>query len=387
MATDLDAVINNAIDSAVDEGSLVDDSTDVEDTGVDTGEESTEVAEETTDDTTTTEEKPKVEDVDALMEEFIKEGYKPRKGAPDNKIPYSNVQKIIGNREKRAVEAVVKALGLDEDGAKAVSFDKLESVISEKFGGYRDLEEKQENYTRAEEIMMNDPDRYIRILATIEPEKYGKFLDVLGTAKGKKKGAEEEVDEEDFDITLPDPDVDLGDGQSTYSKQGLQAAIKDAVKQGIAHGKKIAQTTAEGVVKPIADERKRANEDAEAAKRTKGELETALKWKGMEEHFDTVLDALKKDTLQATRRDGKVDKSKLKYKNIRDAYIDIVPALLSDADAIKEQKVRKKILEEQGKTVKSTSVGSSATGGKKKPSGSGDPVTDAINRSLERAGL
>ena len=379
MAKDMEAVINAAIDNATEEGTIPDaegsetDSTVVEETHEESTEQSTEAT--TKVDATKTEEA-----VDALMDEFVKDGVKLQKGNKNNRIPYDNVKKILGNRESKAVEAVAKAIGVD---AKTLKFDGLEAAISEKMKTYTDLESQSENYARAEEVMMTDPDRYIRILATIEPEKYGKFLKALGE-EGKTK---EEPKEEEFEVDLDEPDLDLGDGRSTYSPEGLKKAIAGAVKQAIQHGEKIATAKAEGAVKPFKDRQAQEEDNRRREQLTNAELDASMKWRGMDVHFDKVLDALKADTKQATIR-GKVDHSKLKYRNIRDAYIDTVPALLADEAAVSEQKVREKILAEMKKTTTSTAVATDTTRkANKSDDGSEDKITAAIERSLAKAGL
>lgn len=384
MAKDLEAVINSSIDSAVESGDIS--AEDAADDGVVEQTNTDNIATRESETTEKVVEKPasetKTEELDALLEEFIKDGFKPDKREKVNKIPYPNVQKIIGNREKRAIDAVAKSLGVD---AKTLKFEGLEAAITEKLTSYSDLESEAENFRRAEDIAMNDADRYIRILATIEPNKYGKFLSVLDKVAGKAD--ETNTDEASFKLQLPEPDYDLGNGAKTYTPQGLQKAIESAVLQAIEHGKKEARTEAERVVNPIKQERAREQHDRERDAFTNAELNRAMKWRGMETHFDKVLEALKNDTKQATVR-GKLDKSRLNYHSIHDAYIDIVPALLSDESASKEQEMRKKIIEEQQQTTRSTSVDtSSVRKSDDQDGGSGDKIIDAINRSLAKAGL
>jgi hypothetical protein len=377
MAKDMEAVINTAIDNAVDEGMLSDvDAT--EDTVVDTSTDDaieTKTAEteaETTSEADVTPEAKQTEEaVDELLEELKASGFKPR-NEKDNKIPYTNVQKITANREKRAVEAVAKALGADPT---TVAFDKLETAIAEKIGSYASLEAEAENFHRAEEIMLNDADRYIRILATIEPQKYGKFLKVLG------EGAAEETADDDFNIELPEFDLTLGNGVKTYSPEGIQKAFASVFKQAVEVGRKQASETAEAALRPIKDREAQAEETRYIEQRHKD----IMTWRGMDTHYDAWLNALKADTKQATVG-GRLTKSRLKYKTPEQAYIDVVVPLLQDVEIEKEQKAREKLIEDSNRKATSTAVGASAIR-KKRTGDSGDPIMDAIERSLAKAGL
>ena len=395
MAKDLEAVINSAVDNAMESGDLPPDESYSEGEPVEETTDATETTEtvETTDSTVAAGTQTRTEEVDALMEEIVKEtGFKPRKGSKDNPIPYSNVQKIIGNREKRAVESVAKAIGVD---ATTLKFEGLEAAISEKMKGFEGFEEERENYSRAEQIMTNDSERYLRILATVEPEKYSaatlrRVADALeGKAKTTATKSTESSELEDFDVDLPEPDYDLGNGAKTYTPQGLQAAIKAAVVQAVEYGRKTARQEAENVFKPIKDQSEQAQREHEREQASQAKLASVLKWKGMddEEKFGKVMAALKADTAQATVR-GKLDRNRLKYKTVEDAYIELMPTFFAEDDAVREQKIREKLIVESKGRKSSTAVGKGVqVKAKVDGESSGDPIIDAINRSLDRAGL
>ena len=200
--------------------------------------------------------------------------------------------------------------------------------------------------------------------------------------EGKAEKEEEVNPDADILKEMPEMDVefDLPDGQKaqTYSPQALQKMFIAAVRMG----EKRAEGKANELVKPLKDEREASQRAIEQEKYLNSELDTAMQWRGMTDHFQDVLDALKKDTAAATKN-GKLDKSKLKYRNIRDAYIDIVPAKLLDKATVSEQEIRKKILAEGKTVVKGTSAGSDSVS-TKGTDDSDDPITSAILKSIKK---
>jgi Fe-S-cluster formation regulator IscX/YfhJ len=382
----IEAAIHGAIDSAREEGELeaaVDDDAVVDDGGEDSGEEITpEVETKTTVDDATGDEgevKPEEQEqqIDALMQEL---GIKPKANGKDNYIPYSRVRKITEAREAKAVEIFAKGFGLDP---KTVKFNDLESAISEKLEGFNT---RADEFDTAEQIMMQDPDRYIRILAHVEPEKYGKFAAILD-AKPEEKVTAGESSDDDIFKNMPRPDLKMkmpdGSEGESYTLKGMQEVFKYAIQIG----EQRAEERANKVLKPVIDDRKKAEDarkqqefDTKLDKQIDEEFAEASQWEGFTEHRDEIIAAMRADTAQAKKS------GKFKFKNIHAAYIAIVPKKLREAGTANEQEMRKKILAEMNKTTRSTAVTGDVSSGKPVES-SGDPITDAIRGAIRKSGL
>lgn len=311
-------------------------------------------------------------EVEALAKEL---GLKPDKNGKFNRIPYPQVAKIIRNREAKAVETVAKVLGVD---AKTLKFDSIETALTERVTALSRDAQDIDDMRVAEKIMTTDGDEYVRILAKIDPDRYSKFLTVLGDGtKADPKPIATTDEDEILAIlqNLPGPDLPMDDkGNKTYSVAGIQKALKEAVIAAVKLGDKRAAARAKEEVKPLVDKEKAAQERVQKQQRMDADLAEAQTWDGMDEYFTDVLEAMKTDP-------GHTNGGKFKYRSIKDAYLAVVPKKLREKGNVSEQTMRKKILEEMKKTPKSTSVGSDSAASKVVETSS-DPIEAAIRRSI-----
>ena len=97
------------------------------------------------------------DEIDKLL---AKEGIEPRGMGRENRIPYSRTKKIIENAQK-AWQA------------------DAESKFAPERQQFTELQGRMSNYERQEQLASQDPDRFISLLASVDP-RYQKFLGVVG---------------------------------------------------------------------------------------------------------------------------------------------------------------------------------------------------------------
>ena len=227
---------------------------------------------------------------------------------------------------------------------KAEAELKLEDVTgalterNTKFTGY---EERIKNVDTVEAVMASDPERFIRILATANPEAYGRFAKVLEQAQAEAPAQPQKALTDDPE---PEPDYDLGNGQMTYSREGMKKLREWDRRQGL----KEAESKFETRLKPFEDDRKAAadrqkvaDQAAQDETKIRSQMEKAAKWHGFVEHQDAILAALKQD----------------KSLSLHDAYMSVViPKLAADRTQMKQE-----ALDEINKQPRSTSIATTAS--------------------------
>lgn len=159
----------------------------------------------------------------------------PKPGQKDNKIPYSRTVKIIGNALKKQTDAHTTRVTAVE--ARATS-----------------LETRVKSYENADRLADADPDRYMQVLATINPA-YKKFLP--GGAAGTEKPAAAAAVST---AQAPGPDVKFEDGSFGYSPEQAQKREEWLIGQAADQGYQRAKADFEKQFGPIKEKW-----DAEAA--------------------------------------------------------------------------------------------------------------------------
>lgn len=262
-------------------------------------------ADETAETTTETKVAPATDDEDDLAKEL---GIDPKK---NNKIPYAKVQKIWANKEKKLTEAHTAALTERDTKLKATE-DRIAKVDS------------------VEKIMATDRKRYLKLLADVDPE-YAQLLSPVLNGATAASDPQQRRDSGD----MPKPDYDLGNGQFTYSEKGLIKLLEwNAAK---------AEERAEArVLKRLDPVLKRHEADAliEAEQpKFRAKME---KLRNRPKFMENI------EAIHAKVRQG---------ADADDAYWEVVgPQLTEDANTM-----RAKLIEEQKKLPKSTSVGVAST--------------------------
>lgn len=119
----------------------------------------------------------------------------PVEGQRENRLPYSRVKKIVENFEKKLTTSHTAAL--QERETKIAAADKELQV-----------------FRAADHLIKTDPDRYIKMLATILPEKYSRFANpAAAPVTSPAAPAASPLG------ARPAPDVTFTDGSTGYSPE------------------------------------------------------------------------------------------------------------------------------------------------------------------------
>jgi len=136
----------------------------------------------------------------------------PKPGQKDNKIPYTRTVKIVGNALKKQA-------------------DTHAAFVTESTGKLTAAEARVKTFEAADKLADSDPDRYMQILATINPA-YKKFL---------TPGVAEPVIAAPVGEKAPGPDMKFDDGSVGYSPEQAQKRedwiIAQAAEKGYTRAK------------------------------------------------------------------------------------------------------------------------------------------------------
>lgn len=137
-------------------------------------------------------------DDEELKKELEAAGIKPPvAGQRENRLPWTRVQKILENTRKKLK---------DSHAAATKTFEEKFAVADAK-GKQMDL---------VDNLIATDPDRYIKELARIHPDKYGKYL-TAGAAQQSAAAAATTVAATTAVGDKPAPDAKFPDGSIGYS--------------------------------------------------------------------------------------------------------------------------------------------------------------------------
>lgn len=179
-------------------------------------------------------EKPAVEgdEIDKILEAA---GVKaPKEGERENRIPYSRTRKIIGNALKKQGEGHTAAV------------TELNTKLTAQEG-------ELVNFRRADSLAAKDPDRYMEVLATINPafKAYVKGGAAATGADGKPVVAAAAGASKDLG-PKPGPDIKYTDGSTAFSPEQLEKREEWLVKSAIQQAKVEAEAAAEAKYGPLA---------------------------------------------------------------------------------------------------------------------------------------
>lgn len=307
------------------------------------------------------------EDIDGTDAEALK-----KKAGKDNRIPYSEVTRILTNREKKTALAVVTALGLPGIDTKTYRPETFKSALDAHVAAYKELQVESADFKTVQPIMTKKPDQFLQMLAkTINPE-YGEFVR-KGTDTGGAKDAKAEVI--DPNDPEPEPDFKLPDGSMTYSKDGhkkLRAWDRRQIKrEAVEEAKK----EFEGRISPFEKEKK----DRETLESDQEQIARVI---------DTTL-------TRARKRRGFTDNEKeireLVFSEFKDLPlaegIDAAYEKIVIAQLVKTyDEVYKKVIDDIKKGARDTSISTGAPPKKEEPvegaEDGDDSVTLAIRKSI-----
>lgn len=292
----------------------------------------------------------------------------PKPGQRENRIPYSRVKTIIQNAIDKRNQAIAEAAwgkkyeGKDFDADFKAHVGRIPE-IEQKLTSY---EAEFKNMDVVGKIMAEQPDRFIEMLPQINP----RYAELIGKAQKDAEAAMKAVREAELG-PRPEPDVDLGDGRKTYSIEGHQKLAEWEAKRLKADLEKQFEEKFKPVTERIKGEqtlasvRKRADEIVNEARRDLPGFKEA--------ETDILKLVAEKDMMPATAHAHVMAQKHTEALAAKDKEI-------ADLKTSREQ-MRKEILAEIAKAPNSTSVAGGG-GGSRVPAGSGDPITDAINRSI-----
>lgn len=152
-------------------------------------------------------------------------------GGRENRIPYSRVKKIT---EKAVGEIAEAALGRKlNQGEKAVDVVKAHvAKLPELQTKVTDYEARLEAVARFEDVMANDPEKFLTMLAKVPA--YQGFFDYFRQAQevfNRQSAAPETPATPDPADVMPEPDETLEDGSKVYSMEGLKSLLAWNAKQ------------------------------------------------------------------------------------------------------------------------------------------------------------
>jgi hypothetical protein len=386
---DLESVISGAMETAYDSGDL---DSGGADTSVDTSDASnTDVNDAGTAENTDTGDpvagaeadaaaKAAQEQLAAVEDAFAKEhGINPQdQRKRENRIPYSQVKKIVANAEKKLAEMV-----LGPDAVAKFAADKpFGEQVKSSAARFTELETENQSFrtqidevNRVEQIMLQRPEQFLELLPHINP----KFAELLGNRSEKHVEAPKELPKPDVKVKLPD-----GTEAETFSTQGLQQYIQGIVAQTEAK----VRADIDARFKPIKDREQAALSEQQQLDQLYAQVQHARQnWRSFKEWEKDIQQVMAEDRTQA-RKAGRAPKL-----DLNDAYL-IVRDRKHDDDLKKltldQETMRKKIVDEINKRPKSTAAGGGVVTPRK--TGGGDAggaksIEDIIRESAQSAGV
>jgi hypothetical protein len=294
-----------------------------------------------------------------------------------NSIPHKRVKAMIAKSEQKVIAQVAKALGITKAEAE-VKLDDVLGHVTETSTKYKDVDMRLQNVTNVEEIMANEPDRFIRMLAEANKDGYGKFLKVFEAAQEAPTQPAAQATLSAANDPEPEPDYPLKDGAGNVIgyTHSVESQKKHNEWRDRAYDRKF-QAALEARFKPIEEARKKEVEAEQ--KRQRGlelkkqaeakidkKLEGMAKWPQFKENEAAILDALTKDPTRAPE----------------DVYMEVIlPKIQADRNTMREEL----LAEINGKPRKTSAATSTAAakadGGKEKS------TADFARESLKEAGL
>lgn len=313
---------------------------------------------------------------DSLADEpdaFAKEhGYRSKRAdGRENRIPHSRVQKIAQNQTRKALSSIAKELGLTNAEAEDLGLDHVMGALTERGTKFKAHEERLSNIDAIEEIMANDEDRFISMMAEHNP-RYKKFADFLANGAAAPRQSTQVDEKNDL---KPEPDYPIKDAQGnvvgmTYSLKGLDA-LQDWRERKM-----------ERQIQAKMDERFKPVD--EAAKRQKDESDRQARFEVItrqaEERIDKTLARAQKWPLW---KENEADILKAYQGGAEDVFEAYISTVITKMQGDRT-KMREDILGEMKKAPKdtSTTVQNTAPTG-----GAARSIEDVMRDQLRRDGL
>lgn len=332
----------------------------------------TETPETTTADTTT-EESPAVEVVEKATQQEAENDLAEALGLgkpPDDpkkraqwwktRLPFSQVHKAYGDLKKKLSET--------HDGVVRGHTEKISTYETR----FADVE-------KVEKFIKEQHEPYLRTLADMFPDTYGKLLAPLfghSSVTTLPELKEEELGE------MPGPNVTLPDGGKTYDTAGLQALMDWRDKKSQQEMLKRFKPHLDTIQKEGEKAKKIAQVQETTAKskaRTDAALADLKTWEGGEEYFDAIV-------AEANTLDPRYDvETALNIAWRKVAYPKLLEKNKADETTIRAKVIKE--LKDKAAAKAKAKIATDASGGPKVTPGSSGSVDDQIRNAWKKAGL
>lgn len=220
-------------------------------------------------------------------------------GGRENRIPYSRVKKITEKAVNDVAEAAL--------GRKLAAGEKAVDVVKTHVARIPDLEAKVTDYEarltnvgQFENVMANDPERFLTMLAKLPA--YKGFFDFVEQGSQALRGQPGQPNPEAAAVPqgdgMPEPDEELSDGSKVYSMEGLKALLAwnaQHVETKLTSGYEAKLKAIEDRYTPMAtewNERRRIEATLPVIRK---QLEDARTWPLFNESEGEILEVLKAD--------------------------------------------------------------------------------------------
>lgn len=282
-------------------------------------------------------------------------------GERENRLPYSRTRKIVGNAIKRTTE-------------------KFQGQVAELTTKHQASETENATYRNADKVIFNEPDRYMGMLASMYPEKYGKFVEQARkpAEKAVEQPAGPVVDPKDPE---PTPDHTFEDGSKGFTPEGFQKLREWDRRQATREANVANKKLLDERLGPIEAERQQAEQRAAQAPRIKAQVASATETWG--QAFTDDYNKGEKSEILATMRanDGRDGKPFMSF----DACVAkvLTPKLRADRDTMRTE-IHKELQAAPAKVVKGPVGTVKAT-----PNANEGPrkMEDIIKEQIDAAGI
>lgn len=297
-------------------------------------------------------------------------------GKRENRIPYSRTRKII----EKALKEQYKAF----TGGDLADGKTLDDEVKTFFDGYTKIKAEHADFsTRLEEvgnverIMLEAPEQFLQMLPFVNA-KYAELLKPGTQVQPQGGGQVSAKPAASTDDPMPQPDHDLGNGQKTYSTQGI---VKLLEWQNAQTEKRLIAQMDERY-KPIQD-KFQGDQRAQATWNKLQQLvnHARTNWRGFKENEDAIL--AKVTARKATSLD---DAYRQVMDEVREAKDKEHQKQLDGLKADRE-KIRKEIEDEIRRQPKSTAAGGGAAASRTEESAGPRTTEQIIKDSMIKAGL
>jgi len=136
--------------------------------------------------------------VDELTKELESFGMKAPTEGKEGRFRWGQVRKVVENTRKKLN-------------------DQHQQAIRVRDAQLAEVSERVKNMDAVDQLIVNDPERYLTILASLHPDKYSKYV---GRGQAPAPAAPT------YGEQPPGPDAQFSDGSRGYSPEGLQALME-----------------------------------------------------------------------------------------------------------------------------------------------------------------